>query len=347
MIPFFIGALAFVTAFLRSRYSLGLEIVALRQQLGVLKRKHTRPRLRIRDRIFWILLRRYWPGWSSALVIVRLETVVAWHRAGFRLFWRLKSRPKKFGRPRIDAEIRALIRRMVEENAGWGAPRVHGELLKLGFDVSECTVSRYLRRLYPREQARKLWAAFLRNHRDVIVAMDFFTVPTLTFRVLYCFFVIEHGRRRIVHFNVTEHPTGPWIVQQLREAFPDSCAYRYMILDRDGKFGEEVTDLLTASGMKPRRISPACPWQNGVSERWIGSCRRELLDHLIVLDDIHLRRVIRDYVSYYRADRIHDSLEKDTPAKRPVSVKPDQSVQLISFPRLGGLHHRYDWRQAA
>ena len=236
---------------------------------------------------------------------------------------------------------------MVEENAGWGAPRVHGELLKLGFDVSERTVSRYLRRLYPREQARKLWAAFLRNHRDVIVAMDFFTVPTLTFRVLYCFFVIEHGRRRIVHFNVTEHPTGPWIVQQLREAFPDSCAYRYMILDRDGKFGEEVTDLLTASGMKPRRISPACPWQNGASERWIGSCRRELLDHLIVLDDVHLRRVIRDYVSYYHADRIHDSLEKDTQAKRPVSVKPDQSAQLISFPRLGGLHHRYDWRQSA
>ncbi len=276
MIPFSVGFLSFLNTFFRSRYSLGLEILALRQQLSVLKRKHPRPRLRIQDRIFWILLRRYWPAWSNALVIVKPETVVAWHRAGFRLFWRLRSRTKTRGRPKIDAEIRALIRRMVEENAGWGAPRVHGELLKLGFEVSERTVSRYLRRLHPREQARKLWAAFLRNHRDVIVAMDLFTVPTLTFRVLYCFFVIEHGRRKILHFNVTEHPTGPWIVQQLREAFPESCAYRYMILDRDGKFSEEVTDLLTASGMKPRRISPACPWQNGVSERWIGSCRREL-----------------------------------------------------------------------
>ena len=172
-------------------------------------------------------------------------------------------------------------------------------------------------------------------------------MPTLTFRVLYCFSVIEHGRRRIIHFNVTEHPTGPWIVRQLREAFPDLFAYRYMILDRDGKFGEEVTDLLTASGLKPRRISPACPWQNGVSERWIGSCRRELLDHLIDLDDVYLRSRIRDYVPYYHADRIHDSLEKDTPSRRPVSIKPSESARLVSLSRTGGLHHRYDWRRAA
>lgn len=347
MIPYFIGALTFLNAFFRSRYSLGMEILALRQQLGILQRKHPRPRLRMRDRIFWILLRRLWPAWRNVLVIVKPETVVAWHRAGFGLFWRLRSRPKDLGRPRIDAEIRALIRRMLEENEGWGAPRIHGELLKLGFDVSERTVCRYLRRLYPRGQARKLWAAFLRNHRDAIVAMDFFTVPTLIFRVLYCFFVIQHGRRRIVHFNVTEHPTGPWIVQQLREAFPDSCAYRYMILDRDGKFGDEVTDLLTTCGVKPRRISPASPWQNGVAERWIGSCRRELLDHLIVLNEVHLRRRIREYVSYYHADRTHDSLEKDTPATRRVSPRPNESARLVSFPRIGGLHHRYDWQQAA
>jgi hypothetical protein len=163
---------------------------------------------------------------------------------------------------------------MVEENPTWGAPRVHGELPNLGFEISERTVSRYLRRLSPREQARKLRAAFLRNHRDVIVAMDFFTVPTLTFRVLYCFFVIEHGRRRIVHFNVAEHPTGPWIVQQLREAFTESCPYRYAILDRDGKFGEEATDLLTASGMKPRQALHApgrMEWRNAGSEVVAGS----------------------------------------------------------------------------
>jgi len=347
MIPFFVSFLTCLSAFFRSRYNLGLEILALRQQLGVLKRKHPRPRLRIQDRIFWILLRRLWPAWSNILVIVKPETVVAWHRAGFRLFWRIRSRAKNKGRPKTDAELRRLIQRMASENPTWGAPRIHGELLKLGFDVSERTVSRFLRRLSPPDQARKLWSTFLRNLREVIAAIDFFTVPTLTFRVLYCFFVIEHGRRKIVHFNVTEHPTGPWIVQQLREAFPESCPYRYAILDGDGKFGKEVTDVLTTDGMKPVRISPASPWQNGVAERWIGSCRRELLDHVIVLNDVHLRRLIRDYISYYHADRIHDSLEKDTPGMRPISSKPNQSARMLSFPRVGGLHHRYDWQQAA
>jgi putative transposase len=188
---------------------------------------------------------------------------------------------------------------------------------------------------------------FLRNHREAIAAMDFFTVSTLTFQVLYCFFIIEHGRRRILHFNVTEHPTCPWIVQQVRQAFPESCPYRYAVLDRDGKFGDEVTELLTATGMNPTRISPASPWQNGVAERWVGSCRREFLDHVIILNEAHLRRLIGDYVSYYHVDRIHDSLEKDTPAKRPVSSKPDKSGCLVSLRRIGGLHHRYDWQQAA
>jgi putative transposase len=347
MIPFFLGFLTCLSAFFRSRYSLGLEIIALRQQLGIFKRRLPRPRMRIQDRIFWILLRRLWPAWSQVLIIVKPETVVAWHRAGFRLFWRLRSQAKSLGRPKVDAELRSLIRRMVKENPSWGAPRIHGELLKLGFEVSERTVSRYIRRLSPPEQARKLWGTFLRNHREVITAMDFFTVPTLTFRVLYCFFVIEHGRRKILHFNVTEHPTGFWIVQQLRQAFPESCPYRYAILDRDGKFGDEVTELLAATGMNPTRISPASPWQNGIAERWIGSCRRELLDHLIVLNETHLRRLMQQYISYYHADRIHDSLEKDTPAVRPISSKPDPSARLVSFPRMGGLHHRYDWQQAA
>ena len=236
---------------------------------------------------------------------------------------------------------------MAEENPTWGAPRVHGEILKLGFNLSERTVSRYLRRLSSPAHARKLWAAFLRNHREVLAAMDFFTVPTLTFRVLYCFFVIEHGRRMILHFNVTEHPTGPWILQQLREAFPEPSPYRYAIFDRDGKFGEGVTDLLKSSGMKPRRISPRSPWQNGVAERWIGSCRRELLDHVIVFNEVHLRGLLRDYISYDHVDRIHDSLEKDAPATRPVSSKPSPSARWVSFPRSGGLHHRYDWQKAA
>ena len=175
----------------------------------------------------------------------------------------------------------------------WGAPRVHGELLKLGFDISERTISRYLRCLSPPDGARMCWSAFLRNHREVITAMDFFTVPTLTFRVLYYFFVIEHGRLKILHFNVTEHPTSVWIVQQLREAFRESCSYRYAILDGDAKFGKEVTDVLTTKGMKPVRISPASPWQNGVAERWIGSCRRDLLDHVLIFNQAHLRRFVK------------------------------------------------------
>jgi len=347
MIRILITFLKFFNAFFRSRCSLSLEILALRQQLGVLKRKYPRPRLRTHDRVFWILLRRLWPAWNNVLVIVKPETVVSWHRAGFRLFWRLRSRPRSLGRPMINAEIRALIRRLAKENPGWGAPRIQGELLKLGFDVSERTVSRYLRRLSPPDQARKLWAAFLRNHREVIGAMDFFAVPTVTFRVLHCFFVIVHCRRRILHFNLTEHPSGPWIVQQLREAFPESGPYRCMILDRDAKFGKEVDDLLAAGGVNPMRISPASPWQNGIAERWVGSCRRELLDHLIVINEAHLRRLMRDYISYYHADRIHDSLEKDAPTHRPVTSKPCQSARLVSFPRAGGLHHRYDWQQAA
>jgi putative transposase len=214
MIRFFLGFLTCLSAFVRSRYSLGLEILALRQQLVVLKRKIPRPRLRIQDRIFWILLCRLWPAWSHVLVIVKPESVVAWHRAGFRLFWRLRSCSRNLGRPRIDAEVRALIRRMVKENSTWGAPQIQGELLKLGFEVRERTVSRYVRRLSPPGDSRKLWSVFLHNHREAIAAMDFFTVPTLTFRVLYCFFVIEHGRRKILHFNVSEHLTGHWIVQQ-------------------------------------------------------------------------------------------------------------------------------------
>jgi putative transposase len=192
-------------------------------------------------------------------MIIKPETDVAWRRAGFRMFWRFRSRCLSLGLPNINRDIRVLIRRTVQENPSWGAPRIHGELLKLGFEVSERSVSRFIKRLSPCDQKHKLWAAFLRNHHDVITAMDFFTVPTLTFRVLYCFLVIEHGRRRILHFNVTEHPTGTWIVQQLREAFPDCSPYRYAILARDAKFGADVVDFLKASGITPKHTIPSSP----------------------------------------------------------------------------------------
>ena len=185
----------------------------------------------------------------------------------------------------------------------------------------------------------------MQNHREVILAFDFFTVPTVAFKLLYCFFVIEHGRRETLHCNVTRHPTAEWIVQQLRETFPETCPYRYVILDRDSKFDDEFITFLPATGLKPKRTSVQAPWQNGITERWVGSCRREILDHVIALNERHLRR-LRDYVNYYHEDRIHDSLDKDTPNRGPVEPKPANAT-VISTPRLGGLHHGYAWREAA
>ena len=346
MLDLLLALLAAGRVFFRSRTDTALEVLALRQQLVVLKRKHPRPAVNRMDRVLWIWLRGVWPRWKDALVIVKPETVIGWHRAGFRLYWRWRSQPH-CGRPRVAEEIRTVIRRMARENADWGAPKIHGELLKLGFVISERTVARYLRRLRRRGDPDRRWLTFLANHREAIVAMDFFTVPTVTFQLLYCFFVIEHGRRRILHFNVTSRPTSEWVVQQLREAFPEAGPYRYVILDRDSKFDADVIQFLKSTGLTPKRTSVQAPWQNGLAERWIGSCRRELLDHTIALNESHLRRLMREYVSYHHEDRIHDSLEKDTPIPRAIERKPASSATVISMARLGGLHHRYSWREAA
>jgi len=331
VVGFILSLFAAVGVYFRSRTDTALEVLALRQQLAVLKPRRSRPPLSRLDRLFWTALRKTWAGWRDVLLIVKPETVVAWHRAGFRWYWRWRSRPRG-GPPRVTEEIRSLIRRLAQENPDWGAPRIHGELQKLGFAVCERTVARYLRRIQRRGDTGKRWEASLRNHREVIVALDLFTVPTATFRVLYCFFVIEHGRRKILHFNLTRHPSADWIVQQLREAFAEAAPYRYAILDRDAQ---------------PKRTSVQAPWQNGTAARWIGSCRRELLNHVIPLNEKHLCRLIRDYMHYYQEDRVHDSLKKGTPDGRAVEPKPATEATLISLPRLGGLHHRYTWRQAA
>jgi transposase InsO family protein len=235
---------------------------------------------------------------------------------------------------------------MTEENPTWGAPKIHGELLKLGLVVSERTAARYLRRVRRRGDPGKRWLTFLKNHREVIVALDFFTVPTVTFQLLYCFFVIEHSRRKILHFHVTRHPTAEWVVQQLRETLPETGRYRYVILDRDSKFDADVITFLKATGLRPTKTSVQAPWQNGIAERWVGSCRRELLDHVIPLNKQHLRRLMGDYVSHYREDRTHDSFAKDTPNRGPVEKKPSPEATVIPSARLGGLHHRYSWREA-
>ena len=240
-----------------------------------------------------------------------------------------------------------MIGRLAKDNPDWGAPKIHPELQKLDFTLAERTVARYLRRVVRRGDPGQKWLAFLANHREVIAAFDFFTVPTVTFRMLYCFFVIEHQRRKILHCNVTQHPTAEWIIQQLREAFPEPCRYRYVIFDRDHKFNAEVLSFLEAAGLEPKRTSAQAPWQNGLAERWIGSCRREILDHIIALNEGHLRRILQDYVNYHHEDRLHDSLAKDAPNRRVVEHRPDVNAKVASMARLGGLQHRYGWRQAA
>ena len=343
-----IGAiLAAFAVFFRSRRDVSLEVLALRQQVAVLKRKRRRLLLSRLDRLFWIMLRSMWPGWLDVVTIVKPATVIAWHRKGFRLYWRWRSR-QRGGRPRITEELRGLIRNMRIENADWGAPKIHGELLKLGFHISERTVARYLQSLRPRTgKPDQRWKAFLANHREAIVAFDFFTVPTLTFKLLYCFLVIEHGRRKILRCDVTAHPTSEWIVQQLRETFPEVDPYRYVIFDHDSKFNVDVIRLLMATGFQPKRTKHPGALAERNCERWVGSCRREMLDHIIPLDERHLRRLLREYASYHNDDRLHDALNKDAPNGRPVEQRPSPVVSIVSHPRLGGLHHRYGWSVAA
>jgi transposase InsO family protein len=327
----------------RSRSDLLLENLALRQQIAVLKQRHPQPRFAAPDKLFWVILRRLWPGWKKALILVQPETVVRWHGAGFQLYWAWLSRHRvRVGRKCVSRELRELIFRMVAENPTWGAPRIHGELKMLGFDISERTVLRWMRKAPGGPDPAKRWAAFLSNHREAIAAMDFFTVPTLTFGVLYCFFVIAHDRRRILHCNVTKHPTSAWVIQQLREAFPYDTAPGYLIFDRGSSFNAETIEAVKSFGIQPTRTNFRSPWQNGVAERWVGNCRRDLLDHVIVLNEHHLKRLMRDYVRYYNEDRTHLALAKNTPAGREGAKNSEAGSKVVSMPRLGGLHHRYD-----
>jgi len=332
----------------RSQNDLTLENLALRQQLATFKQEQPRPRLTDADRAFWILLRSLWSKWSNALIIVSPDTVVRWHRKGFRLYWNALSRKgRKPGRLRKDRKIRELVRRMAAENPTWRAPRIHAELLKLGFDVAERTISRYLPKRSPNPDKIKQWMAFLRNHRDAIAAMDFFIVPLLTFQVLYVLVIIHHGRRILLHVNVTFHPTAQWVVQQLREAFPYDTAPGYLIFDRDSIFSAKVVATVRSFGIRPVRTTYRSPWQNGVIERWIGSCRRELLCHVVVFNERHAMKLLHEYIAYYNADRCHYCLAKDAPQPRLVQHRTSKTSKVVAFPRVGGLHHRYEWRDAA
>ena len=281
---------------LRTRATLQAEILALHHQLQVLQR--SRPRhlqLTRADCVLWVWLARIWSGWRTTMVLVKPETVIAWHRQGFRLFWTRKSR-RRLGRPSVLGELRSLIRRMSDANPLWGAPRIHGELLKLGIDVSQATVAKYMPR---RKRPPSLpWRSFLANHTSQIVATDFFVVPTVTYRLLFVLVLLAHERRRLVHLAVTAHPTAAWTAQQLREAFPDEEAPRFLLHDRDTSFAA-VRSTIDGVGIRDIRTAARSPWQNGYAERVIGSIRRECLDHLIVLNESGLRRVLHQYVDYY------------------------------------------------
>jgi putative transposase len=327
----------------RSRRDLILENLALRQQLATLARRHTKPQFTSRDRFFWMALRRLWSGWRNALILVQPDTVVGWHRSGFKMYWKWLSRKHvPVGRKPTCPELRLLIFRMVKENPGWGAPRIHGELKMLGFDISERTVLRWMRKAPRDAEPARRWAAFLNNHREAIAAMDFFTVQTLGCGLLYCFFIIHHGRRRIFQCNVTQHPTAAWVSQQLRDAFPYDSTPQFLIFDREHTFDGEVKQTAVNLGIHPVQTAVRSPWQNGIAERWVGTCRRELLDHVIVLNRCHLKRLMAEYVRYYHDDRTHLGLGKDTPAGRKAAQGTTVNAEVISIPRLGGLHHRYE-----
>jgi putative transposase len=331
-------------AFFRSRGEQAVVELALRQQLATYAHKGSNPTLTPLDRAFWVTLFRLWPRWKEVLVVVQPDTVVRWHRKGFRLYWRWISRPGQ-GRRRVPEEVRVLIRRFALEN-GWGARKVHAELGRLGFKVSLATVSRYLPKRPPDLGQQQRWLTFLRNHKDAITAMDFFVVPTIGFRLLYVWFVIEHGRRRIIHANATANPTAQWVVQQLRESFPGDSAPGYLIYDNDSIFSDEVFRSIESLGIKPKRTAYRSPWQNGTAERWVGSCKRELIDHVIVFNEEHLRGLVREYVAYYNTERVHTVI-RDAPEGRAVEARPSVDAAIVGLPRVGRLHHRYVWKEAA
>jgi putative transposase len=298
--------LVFLRAFILGRAAVAFENLALRQQVAVLNQSGRRPKLRPRDRVFWVLLSRVWSNWRSALAIVQPETVVKWHRKGWRLYWRCKSKRRKPGRPPIELEIRDLIRRLSRENPTWGAPRILSELMQLGHDVAEETVAKYMVR--PKKPPSQTWRTFLANHVTDIAACDFFTVPTVTFRVLYVFIVMRHDRREIVHFNITTNPHAEWAAQQIVQAFPYEEAPRFFIRDRDGIYGDYFRD------------------------------------HMIVINERHLHRILTEYLDYYHNARCHLSLDRNSP--NPREVEPPSQGEVVSIRYLGGLHHRYTRRAA-
>ena len=334
--------LAFVPRLFRAHASLYLENLALRHQLAVYQQTVRRPRLRTTDRLFWVWLSRLWSGWQTALAFVQPGTVIAWQQRRFRDHWRRLSQRGTRGRPAIAKDVCDLIQQMWRANSTWGSPRLVGELGKLGIDVAKSTVEKY--RPSGRKPLSPTWKAFLANHVPDLVALDFFAVPTVTLRVLFVLVILAHERRRVVHFNITEHPTAPWTAQQVVEAFPWDGAPRYLLRDRDRVYGDAFRQRVRHMGIAEILIAPKSPWQNPYVERLIGNIRRDLLDHVIVLNARHLRRLLTEYLTYYHRFRTHLSLGMDCPEPRPVERPEDGKV--VEVLEVGGLHHHYERRAA-
>ena len=335
MVAFLIQLLLAIRSRFTSRARLEAENLILRQQLVILRRKSPRRvRLWNIDRLLMVWLYRLYPSLLDAIIIVQPETVIRWHRRGFRAYWHWKSR-QVGGRPRIDSEIRALIRRMSRENPLWGAPRIHGELLMLGIEVAESTVGRYMVR--HRRPPSQGWKTFLCNHASGIASLDLFVVRTISFKLLYGLVILRHARRRLVTISVTTNPTAEWIAGQVTDGFPWDDAPSHLIRDRDRAFGPAYMHRIRAMEIRDHPTGARSPWQNGHVERLIGSIRRESLDHLIIIDEAQLRRALKNYASYYNKVRTHLSLDKNAPHFR----RPQKLGPIGSIPILGGLHHQY------
>ncbi len=334
-----------LTDLVRSKPALVVENALLRQQLIILRRSVKRPRCTSTDRALLVLLAGRLPAWRQALLIIQPDTLLRWHRQLFSAFWRRKSRATPPAhRPPLAPETIALIRELAAANRTWGAERIRGELLKLNLPVAKSTIQRYVRDARPPRRAGQTWATFLRNHAGDIWACDFLPVTDLLFRQVYAFFVVELASRRVVHLGVTRHPTDAWVAQQLREATPFDQRPRYLLRDNDDKYGAQFARVVATTGIKELRTAYRAPRENATCERFLGSVRRECLDHLLVRSETHLRRILREYVAYYNHARPHQGLAQRVPDTLEAGTsRVGRGGSVRAVPVLGGLHHAYQW----
>jgi putative transposase len=306
------------------------------------ERRSPKPIIQESDRIFWVLYSLFVKGWKELVQFVQVRTVTEWKNRRFKKFWARKSQGRGLGRPKIDLQLRELIRKMSRANLLRGTPKIIGELKKLGIVTCRATVDKYRTKIDG--PASPTWKSFMKNESGAIAEMDFFTVPTAGFKVLYVFVVMMHKRREIVHFNVTANPTAAWTAQQIVEAFPWDTAPKYLLRDNDGIYGYDFTDRVKKMGIKEVKTAPRSPWQNPYVERLIGSIRRDCLDHVIVLNESHLHGILKSYFRYHQKSRTHLGLEGDCP--EPRAVDPPTNGKIVEIPKVGGLHHQYE-RKAA